>query len=280
MPKSIADLSTQFITDPVRVEVAPQSTTAERVKQYATFVNQKEKQALLTLTLKAEPIDRALIFTRTKHGADKVVRHLTSAGIDSMAIHGNKSQSQRTTALQAFRSGQIKLLVATDIAARGIDVSGVSHVFNYELPNVPEQYVHRIGRTARAGADGISISFVDDEERPYLKAIERTTRVKCEMVPLPENFVADAAKLPAPAAVQKGPKPQPRRDGAKPGQRHERGGERSGQPHGERNGEHRHQPRPDGEAGPRRRRRGGAGGQVGTHKGAVQRTGGGGRPAR
>ena len=199
MPKAIKDLSTQFITDPVHVEVAPQSTTAERVKQYATFVNQKEKQALLTLTLKNETIERALIFTRTKHGADRVVRHLVGAGIEAMAIHGNKSQSQRTTALQAFRSGQIKLLVATDIAARGIDVPGVSHVFNFELPNVAEQYVHRIGRTARAGADGISISFVDDEERPYLKAIEKASRVRCEMVPLPENFLAEAAKLPAPA---------------------------------------------------------------------------------
>ncbi|MFT3964301.1 MAG: DEAD/DEAH box helicase [Sphingobium sp.] len=288
MPKAIADLSTQFITDPVRVEVAPQSTTAERVKQYATFVNQKEKQALLTLTLRAEPIDRALIFTRTKHGADRVVRHLTSAGIQSMAIHGNKSQAQRTTALQAFRAGQIKLLVATDIAARGIDVSGVSHVFNFELPNVPEQYVHRIGRTARAGADGVSISLVDDEERPYLKAIEKATRVKCEVVPLPENFVAEAAKLPAPAPVQKGPRPQ-RKDGARNEGGKQRHGAKLGR--GDGRGDQNRQPQADGENRARRphgdgedrarrpRRRSGNGGQIGAHKGAVQRTGGG-RPGR
>lgn len=280
MPKAIADLSTQFINDPVKVEVAPQSTTAERVKQYATFVNQKEKQALLTLTLKAEPIDRALIFTRTKHGADRVVRHLTSAGVQSMAIHGNKSQAQRTTALQAFRSGQIKLLVATDIAARGIDVSGVSHVFNFELPNVPEQYVHRIGRTARAGADGISISFVDDEERPYLKAIEKATRVKCDIVPLPEDFVANAAKLPAPAPVERGPRPQPRSDGKPRGDGKPRHGAKPG---GGGRGDQQHRQQPQGEGGedrarrPRRRRPGG--GSVGTHKGAVQKTGGG-RPGR
>jgi ATP-dependent RNA helicase RhlE len=265
MPKAIKDLSTQFITDPVHVEVAPQSTTAERVKQFATFVSQKEKQSLLTLTLQAEPIDRALIFTRTKHGADRVVRHLVGAGIQAMAIHGNKSQSQRTTALQAFRSGQIKLLVATDIAARGIDVSGVSHVINFELPNVPEQYVHRIGRTARAGADGISISFVADDERPYLKAIEKATRIRLEMVPLPENFLENAAKLPGPAP-QKESHPNPRgegrpRHGAKPGG--------SG-----RGGEQRHggAPAADGEARRPRRR---SGSPVGAHRNAVQKTGGG-----
>ncbi|HEX7873671.1 MAG TPA: DEAD/DEAH box helicase [Sphingobium sp.] len=256
MPKAIKDLSAQFITDPVTVEVAPQSTTAERVRQFVTFVNQKEKQALLTLTLKAETIDRALIFTRTKHGADRVVRYLTSAGVPSMAIHGNKSQAQRTTALQAFRSGQIKLLVATDIAARGIDVPGVSHVFNFELPNVAEQYVHRIGRTARAGADGISISFVDDEERPYLKAIEKATRMKCEIVPLPEDFLANAAKLPAPAAVERGPRPQHRKDGNGDG-RHRHGAK---QGRGEGRGDANRQPAADGENRARRPRRPGSGG--------------------
>jgi ATP-dependent RNA helicase RhlE len=121
-----------------------------------TFVEQREKQTLLTLKLQSEEIDRALVFTRTKHGADRVVRGLAGAGIQSAAIHGNKSQGQRTAALQAFRDGKIKILVATDIAARGIDVPGVSHVFNFELPNVPEQYVHRIGRTARARYDAWS----------------------------------------------------------------------------------------------------------------------------
>ncbi|MBK5265573.1 MAG: DEAD/DEAH box helicase, partial [Alphaproteobacteria bacterium] len=128
MPKAISELGDRFLSDPIKVSVAPQATTAERVQQYASFVNQAEKQALLTLTVKNEAIDRALIFTRTKHGADRVVRFLEGAGLEAVAIHGNKSQGQRTAALQAFRQGKVKLLVATDIAARGIDVSGVSHV--------------------------------------------------------------------------------------------------------------------------------------------------------
>jgi ATP-dependent RNA helicase RhlE len=253
MPKAIADLGAQFLSDPVRVSVAPESTTAERVRQYATFVNQGEKQALLNLTIKGENIDRALIFTRTKHGADKVVRSLEGAGIKSLAIHGNKSQSQRTTALQAFRAGDIKLLVATDIAARGIDVSGVSHVINFELPNVAEQYVHRIGRTARAGAEGIAISFVADDERPYLKAIEKTTRIKLDIVPLPENFVEAVRNLPKPApkVVTSG----------------ERGRMQDG---GRGNPDRAH--RPDGDR--PKRRFGGRRNGVGAHKGAVQRTGG------
>ncbi|NML94472.1 DEAD/DEAH box helicase [Novosphingobium olei] len=201
MPKSIEDLGKQFIQNPVRVEVAPQSTTAERVEQYVTFLNQAEKQALLSLRIRAmladKTLDRALVFTRTKHGADRVVRNLNAAGIDARAIHGNKTQAQRTAALEAFRQGSCPVLVATDIAARGIDVSGVSHVFNFELPNVAEQYVHRIGRTARAGADGIAISFCAPDEKPYLRDIEKLTKVKLEQVPLPENFLAEAAKLPS-----------------------------------------------------------------------------------
>ncbi len=202
MPKAIADLGKQFIHNLVRVEVAPQSTTAERVEQFVTFVNQTEKQALLTLSLrdglKAGDIDRALVFTRTKHGADRVVRHLIAAGVTAAAIHGNKSQAQRTAALNAFRSGSCPVLVATDIAARGIDVSGVSHVFNFELPNVAEQYVHRIGRTARAGADGISVSFCAPDEKPYLRDIEKLTDVRLMPKPLPEGFTQEAARLPAP----------------------------------------------------------------------------------
>ncbi|MBS0475903.1 MAG: DEAD/DEAH box helicase [Proteobacteria bacterium] len=208
MPKAIADLGKQFIHNPVRVEVTPQATTAERVEQYAVFINQSEKQALLTLSLRkglaakedgTSEIDRALVFTRTKHGADRVVRHLVSAGVSAAAIHGNKSQAQRTAALLAFRKGSTPVLVATDIAARGIDVSGVSHVFNYELPNVPEQYVHRIGRTARAGADGVALSFVAPDEKAYLRDIERLTGVKLGTVPLPDNFQKEAAGLPAPS---------------------------------------------------------------------------------
>ena len=202
MPKAIADLGKQFISNPVRVEVTPQATTAERIEQWVTFINQSEKQALLTLRLKAgladNSIDRALVFTRTKHGADRVVRHLATAGVNAAAIHGNKSQAQRTAALLGFRKGSIPVLVATDIAARGIDVSGVSHVFNFELPNVPEQYVHRIGRTARAGADGIALSFCAPDEKPYLRDIERLTGVKLDPMPLPENFQQEAARLPLP----------------------------------------------------------------------------------
>ena len=166
-------------------------------------LDQKEKQALLTHVIRTENIDRAVIFTRTKHGADRVVRGLKGAGIEAVAIHGNKSQAQRTTALQAFRHGHVKLLVATDIAARGIDISGVSHVINFELPNVAEQYVHRIGRTARAGAEGVAISFCDDEERAYLRAIERVTRVKLNIRPLPANFSEMVRNLPKPAVVEK-----------------------------------------------------------------------------
>jgi len=200
MPKAIAELGDRFLTDPVKVSVAPQSTTAERVEQYVTFVNAAEKSALLAIVLGSEPIDRALVFTRTKHGADKVVRSLHAAGIHAAAIHGNKSQPQRTAALQAFRDGRIKVLIATDIAARGIDIAGVSHVFNYELPNVPEQYVHRIGRTARAGREGIAVSFVAPDEKNWLRQIERLTRISLTPMPLPPDFQAKAAKLPKPAA--------------------------------------------------------------------------------
>lgn len=271
MPKEIADLGKQFLKDPVQVSVAPQSTTAERVQQYATFVNQPEKQALLTATVRDEPIDRALIFTRTKHGADRVVRFLEGAGIPAVAIHGNKSQAQRTTALQAFRHGHVKLLVATDIAARGIDVSGVSHVINFELPNVAEQYVHRIGRTARAGADGIAISFVAPDERPYLRSIERLTRTKCEIVPLPDNFSELVAKLPKPAPRGRGGNAGQGEGGGRSGDGRKGGaprGRSSAPKDGQGNAPRKEGgPRPEGGA-PRRRRK-----SVGAHKAAVRPAG-------
>lgn len=227
MPKAIAELGNRFLNNPVRVSVTPAATTAERVEQYATFVEQREKQALLHLKLKSETIDRALIFTRTKHGADRVVRHLAGAGFKSAAIHGNKSQGQRTAALQAFRAGQINILVATDIAARGIDVPGVSHVFNFELPNVPEQYVHRIGRTARAGREGVAMSFVAPDERGYLKDIERLTGVRAMTVGLPEGFREAVANLPPPAKDERQERP---RFGSGGG----RNGQNSGRPGGPR----------------------------------------------
>jgi ATP-dependent RNA helicase RhlE len=208
MPRTIAELADRFLSDPVKVSVAPVATTAERVEQRVAFVPQGDKQALLTISLRDPAIGRALVFTRTKHGADRVVRHLSAAGINAAAIHGNKSQPQRERALAAFRSGECRVLVATDIAARGIDVDGVSHVFNFELPNVPEQYVHRIGRTARAGATGIAISFCADDERPFLRDIEKLTRQKVPVQSLPEDFQAEAAQLRknAPPVEQRSPR--------------------------------------------------------------------------
>jgi ATP-dependent RNA helicase RhlE len=235
MPKAIAELGNRFLNNPVRVSVTPESTTAERVEQYVTFVTQGEKQALLNFRLKDESIDRALVFTRTKHGADRVVRHLAGAGIKAAAIHGNKSQGQRTAAMQGFRHGHLKVLVATDIAARGIDVPGVSHVFNFELPNVPEQYVHRIGRTARAGADGQAYSFVADDERAYLKDIERLTKIRLMQVGLPEGFRQLVAEMPKPVqAKREEPQRGGRPGGPRPGQgqRQGGGGQRSGQGRG------------------------------------------------
>ena len=173
MPGEIEDLARQMLNNPERVAVTPVASTVERITQRVVHVKKSDKPALLVETLRAETIDRVLVFTRTKHGADKVVRQLGQQGIAAEAIHGNKSQGQRDRALQAFRNGRVRTLIATDIAARGIDVDGVSHVVNYDLPNVPESYVHRIGRTARAGADGIAISFCDGEERAFLRSIER-----------------------------------------------------------------------------------------------------------
>ena len=178
MPKDIAELASAMLRDPAHVAVTPVSSTAERIRQRIIQVDHSAKLDFLTGLLEQEPIDRALVFTRTKHGADKVVKNLAKAGIASNAIHGNKSQNHRERVLAAFRSGEIRTLVATDIAARGIDVDGISHVINFDLPNVPETYVHRIGRTARAGADGTAISLVaGGEELGYVRDIERLIRV-------------------------------------------------------------------------------------------------------
>jgi ATP-dependent RNA helicase RhlE len=183
MPRPIAVLAEDYLNDPVKVVVAPAATTAERVEQGVVFVSSDRKQDLLAMLLRDPVFMRVLVFTRTKHGADRVVRHLVSAGIEATAIHGNKSQPQRERALAGFRDGQTRVLVATDIAARGIDVDGVSHVINFELPNVPEDYVHRVGRTARAGAAGTAIAFCSDEERPYLRDIEKLTRCSLRAIP-------------------------------------------------------------------------------------------------
>jgi ATP-dependent RNA helicase RhlE len=198
MPKTIGELADKFLTNPVKVSVAPVATTAERVDQYLTHVNQSEKQALLTMKLREYEIGRALVFSRTKHGADRIVRHLTAAGLASGAIHGNKSQPQRERTLADFRAGKVPILVATDIAARGIDVDGVTHVFNFDIPDVPEQYVHRIGRTARAGASGMALAFVSPDERANMRDITKLTRVHPTELPLPENFLAEQKRLPLP----------------------------------------------------------------------------------
>jgi len=195
MPKAIKELVGQYCNSPVQVSVTPAATTAERIDQYLFMVQQDEKQSLLEMILSERhrvpgKFERVLIFTRTKHGADRVVKKLAQVGIPSNAIHGNKSQPQRQRALDEFKRAKTPILIATDVAARGIDIPGVSHVINYELPNVPEQYVHRIGRTARAGADGIAIAFCAEDERAYLKDIQRNTDATFERLPLPDNFRA------------------------------------------------------------------------------------------
>ena len=178
MPKDIAELAEAMLRDPARVAVTPVASTVERITQRIIQVDFSAKSGVLAQLLKQEPVDRALIFTRTKHGADKVVKTLEKAGISANAIHGNKSQNHRERVLAAFRTGEIRTLVATDIAARGIDVDGISHVVNFDLPNVPETYVHRIGRTARAGAEGVAISLIAGaEEMGYLRDIERLIRI-------------------------------------------------------------------------------------------------------
>jgi ATP-dependent RNA helicase RhlE len=177
MPQEITKLADSMLNDPVRVSVTPQATTVERIAQRVIHTEKSAKPSLLIAVLKSETTDRVLVFTRTKHGADKVVKGLEKNGFLSAAIHGNKSQNQRERVLADFKSGKLRILIATDIAARGIDVDGVSHVINFDLPNVPESYVHRIGRTARAGADGIAISFCDQEEGVFLRDIERMIRM-------------------------------------------------------------------------------------------------------
>src|SRR5258707_7877705 len=182
MPQQIADLARQMLRDPVKVAVTPAATTVERVAQRVIHVDRAGKAAMLADLLRGETVERTLVFTRTKHGADKVVRGLVKSGIAAQAIHGNKSQSQRERVLAEFRTGKIRTLIATDIAARGIDVDGISHVINYDLPNEPESYVHRIGRTARAGATGTAYSFCDAEEREYLRDIEKLIRLRVPVV--------------------------------------------------------------------------------------------------
>ena len=175
MPKEIVKLAESLLRDPVRVAVKSTERTALKIEQSVYLVRQHTKQALLETLLRDGSIERAVVFTRTKHGADKVSRRLEKAGLSADAIHGNKNQNQRQRALDGFRSGRSRVLVATDVAARGLDVDGVTHVFNFDMPVEPESYVHRIGRTGRAGASGVAISFCDGGEREHLRAIEKLT---------------------------------------------------------------------------------------------------------
>jgi ATP-dependent RNA helicase RhlE len=182
MPDDIVKLTHDMLRSPERIEVAPQGKTADRIEQKLYFVPMPQKRQLLSELLKDVAMNRVIVFTRTKHGANRVAEHLARTGVVAEAIHGNKSQNARQRALDMFRTGKARVLVATDIAARGIDIDDISHVVNFELPNEPESYVHRIGRTARAGGEGIAISFCDSSERGYLRDIERIIRMKIEPV--------------------------------------------------------------------------------------------------
>jgi ATP-dependent RNA helicase RhlE len=182
MPAEITRLANEILTDPLRIEVSPQSTPIERIDQRVYHVTSGDKTALLADILADPALSRVIVFSRTKHRANRVAEQLNKRGIEAEAIHGNKSQGARQRALSRFRSGDARVLVATDIAARGIDIDSVTHVVNYELPNEPESYVHRIGRTARAGADGIALSFCDPSERDDLRAIERLTNCRLTVI--------------------------------------------------------------------------------------------------
>ncbi len=260
MPKEIAGLANALLTDPVRVEVAPVATTAERVNQCVIHVDPANKAKLLADLLKDNNMTRTLVFTRTKHGADKVMKHLSTAGFTAAAIHGNKSQNNRERALAGFKAGKILVLVATDIAARGIDVDGVSHVINYDLPHVPESYVHRIGRTARAGADGSAIAFCTPDDRGLLRDIEKTIR---QQVPVKEHELGlkNVAQLAPtfgwnPAGKEKSGPAKPHHRGQKPNRNHG-----AGHPQGKSQGQAKPQGqgRPSGQAKSKQHRDGGNG---------------------
>lgn len=193
MPAAIDKLASSLLRDPVRVAVDPISSTRAPISQSVYFLEKADKTRLLVRLLRGDPMESVLVFTRTKHGANRLVRNLEKAGFGAAAIHGNKSQGARTRALDDFKRGRIGIIVATDIAARGIDIEGLSHVVNFDLPNEPESYVHRIGRTGRAGRSGEAISFCSGEERAYLRAIERLTKRRLEILPLPEGAMRAAS---------------------------------------------------------------------------------------
>jgi ATP-dependent RNA helicase RhlE len=211
MPDAIRQLADSLLSDPVQIRIAPVKATTALIAESVCFVPKQAKSRLLTDLLTGEGVVRAMVFTRTKHGADRVARHLNQAGIRAEAMHGNKSQSARQRTLAGFRSQRPPVLVATDVAARGIDVDGVSHVFNYDLPHEPEMYVHRIGRTGRAGAAGIAVSFCDDHERKLLQSIERLIRRKL----LVEHSVAASEVADDSDSTLQDSQEPPRRDAAR-----------------------------------------------------------------
>jgi ATP-dependent RNA helicase RhlE len=210
MPSDIGKLAGELLRDPVHVSVAPQATTAERVNQQVMFIEANRKRGLLTELFADSTFSRVLVFTRTKRGADKVARILEGGGVNASAIHGNKSQNQRERALAAFKAGEVRALVATDIAARGIDISSVTHVVQFELPDVPEQYVHRIGRTARAGADGSAVAFCAEDERSLLRDIEKVTRQKIPSVDRRNDPELAQLSLNANIEAKRGARAEPR----------------------------------------------------------------------
>ncbi|RDC72095.1 ATP-dependent helicase [Rhodovulum sp. 12E13] len=205
MPPQMAELAREYLSDPVRVEVSPPGKAAEKVAQSVHFVAKDGKQALLIDLLDGHRDDRALVFSRTKHGAERLMKQLDRAGFAAASIHGNKSQGQRDRALAAFRAGEVRVLVATDVAARGLDIPAVGHVYNYDLPNVPENYVHRIGRTARAGRDGCAVAFCAEEETGELRAIEKALGASLDV----------AGGTPWPALQQPAKRPQGNRPQSK-----------------------------------------------------------------
>jgi len=227
MPREIADLAAQMLQNPARVAVTPVASTAERISQRVVLADRAGKPALLAEVLRGEANGQTLVFTRTKHGADKVARNLTGAGHPAEAIHGNKSQNQRERVLNAFRAGKLRTLIATDIAARGIDVTGISLVINYDLPNIPESYVHRIGRTARAGADGIAISLCSHDELPFLRDIEKLIRMAIPATGTASQPRPGAAR---PQHHQGRPGQQQRNGKPRDGHRNDRGGSHSNGP--------------------------------------------------
>ena len=247
MPDEIGKLAGELLKDPVKVAVTPVAKTADRVEQRVIHLPGAAKRQVLTELLSNEDFSRTLVFTRTKRGADKVAEHLEKAKISAAAIHGNKSQSQRERALDWFKKGQVRVLVATDIAARGIDVSDVSHVINFELPEVPEAYVHRIGRTARAGAEGQAVSLCDPEERPLLRAIEKLIKQQ-----IPSETRGDIVVTADDIADRDARKARPRqqgRGGAQQGRPPRQGGQNGqggGRSNAQREAAHRQGGRPDG----------------------------------